>query len=248
MKFDEFYEELRLTLLNITNLKQLSKEMVLVYVNEAVRNLHSLFNIRVEQAIIYVPSFRNTFVLDEKDPSVIMGALRKIALIELKGSKIRDKKEQVIKLIENDRLLKEHWDKEAERDEKESLFVNNYNEVLQLLEVSDERNTIYRINELNVFSIDQKTLYFPNCKESDTIYVSYKPVPKDSSVEIDLPHSLRECLKSYIMMKITGSVEGYKEFYLNFLNSYTSNLQEAVLKGAILQDSLQDSLGAKKGF
>lgn len=132
-------------------------------------------------------------------------------------------------------------------------------EVLQPLEVKDDYGTQYEINEKNVFAINQNTLYFPNCKCEDIIYVIYKVKPKvytledcsiseEDSEELYLPDTLMRCFYSYIDLRIISTVGGHKELYANTLQEYQQALEKAMMRSDTLPRGLETTLNLKKGF
>ena len=245
MTVNEVLENLKInTLPNITRHKQTSDDFLINVINEGLYTIHSMFNIRTEQAIILVPAFRNTFILDNSDPNVIMASFYKIAECSVKA-KYKSKAEliqaalQIDKNLQQDILL-------SNNKQSTDVFKTKHDEVLKILDVEDDRKHNYVINEHLVFAIDQKTLYFPHCKESEIIYVKYKPKPIKASIsamdaEIDLPDTLVNVLYAFVHLKIdTGlaSTEGMRNFYPNILAAYNQEIEKAMHTGAVVPNSL----------
>jgi hypothetical protein len=237
---------------NVTTNRQMKTESIIELINEGLNTFHSLFRINTEQAIILVPAFRHNFKLINEDPNVIMASRYKLAECELKTDNLETKTQQIQALLEFDKKLKEQILLNNEKENKE-IFSTKKDQVLQILEVTDEKNTIYSFNEENMFIIDQITLYFPNCKEGDIIYVIYKTKPqlinKDSlNEEIDLPDSLLECLYAFVTLRVISGIQGYQQFYPNVLNTYNQKIQEAIANQYVLPSSLATTLPQQKGF
>lgn len=140
----------------------------------------------------------------------------------------------------NNNLLNNHWTKPNQ-------------EILQILNVSDLKDTKYVLNETNVFAINQNTLYFPNAKDGEIIYIEYKPKPmvytiKDMNKEVDIPDTLLETLYSFVAMKVTSGIESYREFHNIAVGEYINNIKENIMNGSVLQDSLEGLNTQEKGF
>ena len=184
----------------------------------------------------------------------------KLAECEIIHGGFKTKTEQIAALADFDKKLNKNILLENE-DSDTSIFKIKGNECLKILEVEDEKNTRYIINEDNVFATSQTTLYFPNCVEGDLIYVAYKPKPikvvgkfdeqgylTDGNEEVDLPDLFVECLNAFIALKIVSGMEGMKEFYPNLINNYNQELQKAKDAQYALVEGLKDTIRFQKGF
>lgn len=233
---------------NVTNFKQMSDEQIVESINEGLTMLHTLFLIRKEQAIIRISGERNTFVLVQNDPDVVLSSFHKTSFKLLSKSLSHPLPDNT----EFDELRKLDTTSTSTSFMNKSVVKPN-NEVLQILYVEDSKNTEYLMNEKNVFLISQNTLYFPNLKNINYIYVIYKPKPitytsKDLNLELDLPDGLLECLYSFVTMKVSSGIEGLKEFHNVALNDYSLKIKEAMYVGTIVQDSLEGVTTQRKGF
>nr|DAD71072.1 MAG TPA: head to tail adaptor [Podoviridae sp. ctiuS14] len=248
------------TLPNVTNQKQMRDDKIVPLINEGLTSLHSMFLLNIEQAIILVPAFRHNFKIENKDPNVIMATHYKLAECEILLGGLRTKADQIAALLDFDRRLNRNVLLENETSDT-SIFRIKGDQCLKILEVSDEKNTKYVINEDNVFATSQTTLYFPNCKEGDIIYVAYKPKPikvigefdehgylTNGSEEVDLPETFIECLNAFVSLKVVSGIEGMKEFYPNLINNYNQELQKAREHQFALVENLQDTIRYQKGF
>lgn len=243
MTLSEVIADLQLnTLPNVTKQRQMDTSSLVNIINEGIITLHSLFNIRTEQAIILVPAFRNTFVLDRKDPNVIMASFYKLAECSVKAE-YKSKAELIKAALELDKNLRADILVNSDRQSTD-IFSVKHDEVLKVLEIEDDEKHRYVINEKEVFLIDQKTLYFPHCKESEIIYVKYKPKPIKASIsamnaEIDLPDTLINALYAYVQLKVVTGIEGLKQFYPNVLNTYNAEIDKARATGAVMPYGLE---------
>lgn len=235
---------------NVTNIKQMKDYNIVEFINEGLSSLHSIFVIRKEQAIIRIDRERKSFVLSNDDPDVVLNSMHKTSFKLLKDnfsnpSPSKTPEFNSLKAMDGSsdttgRYMEEYPNKPS-------------NEVLQIISVEDVKQTKYVLNEKNVFLINQNTLYFPNCKNGEFIYVTYKPKPiryttNDLTKELDLPDTLLECLYSFIALKVSSGIEGLKEFHNIALSNYTNNVQEAMLQGAVVQESLEGISTQTKGF
>lgn len=245
---------------NVTNQKQMRDDKIVDFINEGLTALHSMFLLNVEQAIILVPAFRHNFKIENRDPNVIMATHFKIAECEVLLGGLRTKADQIAALLDYDRRLNRNILLENETIDT-TIFRVKGDQCLKILEVADERDTKYVINEDNVFATSQTTLYFPNCKEGDIIYVAYKPKPLKVSgtfdehgylvrgeEEVDLPETFIECLTSFVTLKVVAGIEGMKEFYPNLVNNYNLELQRAKDNQYAFVEDLRDSIRFQKGL
>lgn len=230
---------------------QLDNDKLTVLINEGIRTLHFMFNIRTEQAIIFVPAFRNTFKLNNTDPNVIMASYSKLAECAVKGI-YKSKAEMLKDILDLNKGIKEDILLNNETENKD-IFSTKHDKLMRILSISDDEKKEYILNEKLVYALDQETLYFPECKETDLIYVQYKPKPLISSTavmdkEIDLPDTLLDVLFAYIPLKIITGVDGYTQLYPNLINQYNEKLLEAKAMGAVVSDSMEAKYVAWKGF
>ena len=241
------------TLPNITTNRQMGDEDLINIINEGVFTLHSMFNIRFEQAIILAPAFRTTFKINNSDPNVIMASYAKLAECSIKAE-YKSKSELIKAALELDKNLKSNILLSNNEQNKE-IFKTKHDQVMNILSVSsDDLREKFIINQENVFAIDQETLFFPHIKESDVIYVKYKPKPILSLVsaldeELDLPDTLLDALYSFVTLKIiTGlsGIEGIRQFYPSVLSAYNQEIQKARTSGAIIPQSWE--MNDLKGF
>lgn len=247
---------------NITNRLQMSEERIVSFINEGILSLYNQFTIEVEQAIILVPKNRNIFHINKNDPNIIMGSINKIAKAKtfIDIYKLGLDKNNLLKELELDndiyRLLKDETilePIEIDSSIDELIKTNEEKEILQILNVEDDKGNEYEFNIKNVFIIDQNTLYFPECEERSKIYVTYKVRPKqytldDINEKVCLPETLLDCLYSFIDLRAVSSIEGFKEFYPNLLNSYNMQLEKALMNSYVLPTELVTKLEFKKGF
>lgn len=253
MKVQDVITNIKTAILpNVTNVKQMSQESLVRYINEGLRALHSLFIINKEQAIILVPAFRHTFRISSEDPNVVMNTLSKLAKCELEYGDIPTKALQIEVLREYNHIMNSETMLEKEQV-NETIFKVPDEGILKILGVVDDQETDYLINERNVFMVDQTTMYFPNCAEGMIIYVEYQLKPKEVSLdklsdEIDLPDTLLESLYAYINLKVLSGIESNRQFYPNLLNTYNQTIQEARANQAVLPSGMSSSLQNKKGF
>lgn len=210
---------------NVLNVKQAEDSSLIGLINEGLIALHTLFDIRVEQAVVKISGQRKNYVISKEDPAVSMASFKQLGHNQLKDNPAAN-----------------------------SLFnLNEDKEVLVILDVEDLLGTEYLMNQVNVFNVDQTTLYFPNANDGDTIYVSYKPKPVMAKVDelnkdIDLPDSLLEVLYAFLSMRFVSSIEGFERMYPNAIAIYDKKLAEARNNQPILVGSMVDCLNKKKGF
>lgn len=236
---------------SLSNPRQMTDESLTIMINEGIRSLHNIFNINTEQAIILVPAFRNTFKLDNTDPNVIMASYYKLAECAAKAT-YNTKAELIRAALDLNKNLKENILLNNESTNKE-VFSTKHDQVMKMLNVSDDKHTEYILNEKNAYAVDQNTLYFPHCRESDVIYVKYKPKPIKATTaamdaEIDLPDTLLDVLYAYIPLRVITGIQGYTQLYPNLLNTYNLELQKAREVGAVVPDNLEAKYVAQKGF
>lgn len=195
MKLIDVFKILRTTTLpSVSNLKQLSDEELLRFVNEVILSLHNRFIIRVEQAIILVPKFRDTFKIRSEDQNVIMGTYYKFAHLDLNSP--NETKNEILKNIpykevNQDDLINHLVGKDSLNANTrgaypqpqvlpeycKKMFENSKTKCLQILSVKDKNGNELIINEDKCIMVDPITLYFPYAKEGDVYYVEYKPYP-----------------------------------------------------------------------
>lgn len=233
---------------------KVGKEDLISFLNDGLISLHTLFNIRYEQALILVPQNRKIFKISSSDPNVIMASYAKLALCHLQAESIT-KEKQVEALVRLDKRLKSNTLLNDETSSKD-IFDISRNEVLSIIDVEDSKDNNYAFNIENVFVLDPITLHFPNAKAGSVIYVKYKPKPKlirledydKDSVELDLPDTLKDCLIAFVTLKTATNVSGYEQFYPNVLNTYNNELAKARANAAVIPDPLIATLASKKGF
>ena len=144
MTVNEVLENLKInTLPNITRHKQTSDDFLINVINEGLYTIHSMFSIRTEQAIILVPAFRNTFILDNSDPNVIMASFYKIAECSIKA-KYKSKAELIQAALELDKNLKQDI-LLSNNKQSTDVFKTKHDEVLKILDVEDDRKHNYVI-------------------------------------------------------------------------------------------------------
>lgn len=245
---------------NITNRLQMKDTQIIEYINEAILALYSQFTIEVEQAIILVPEYRNIFRIHSSDENVYMTTIAKMKAsqfhYDVTAIKPPDVKENIVKELKLDEVSNYALDKDNKKivtkviEPKEN---STEKEVLQILDITDNKNNEYNFNTKLVFSISQDTLYFPEAHKGDIIYVKYKVMPKLYTIDnlnekLELPNNLLESLYAFIDLRAITTIEGYTEFYPNLLNSYNQSLQNIITNGYILPDSMNSTLQTKKGF
>lgn len=244
---------------NITTRVQMDDSQIIEYINEAVLALYTQFTIEVEQAIILVPEYRNIFRIHSSDENVFMTTIAKLKASafhhDIKEVKPPDIKENIVKELDLDDISKYALDKNKEviKEVTEPKTNSTDKEILQILDVTDNKNREYNFNTNLVFSISQDTLYFPEAHKDDIIYVRYKVLPKlytidDINTTFELPDTLLQCLYAFIDLRAITTIEGYKDFYPNLLNTYNQSLQNIVTNGFLLPDSMKSTLQTKKGF
>lgn len=251
MKVKEAIEHLKIvTLPNVTPNKQMNNENLIVLINEAMNTIYGLFNVKREQAIVLVPAFRKNFRISRQDPNVIMATHAKLAKCEMTHGGFATKAAQIEALKEMNITLDKEVMLENEAVET-NIFKTNEDEIYKILSVRDDKDSILRLNEVNVFAINQDTLFFPNAKEGDIYYVEYKPKPiKVTSIEdeLDLPSGLLDVLYAYVALRIVTNIEGYKQYYGNALTAYNNEVEKAIMNQQVIPDSLIRTTTDMKGF
>lgn len=233
MLFQHALSHIRDTILpNVSNLAQTSTENLIMCLNDGLTAIHTAVHVKTEQCAIRVRTERNFFELLNRDPDILLDLLFSTLSLErynLTATPPLDKTFDNLKRF------------------------SKPTGVLQILDVMDIKNTTYVVNEKNVFVIDPAIVYFPNAKEGEFLYISYKPKPKvyteaNMNEELDLPDALLECLYAFVASRITTGIESYKEFHNLALRDYTARIKEAMLSGAVSQQSLAVLPIQTKGF
>ncbi len=217
---------------NVSQNQQTSDDRLIEVINQSLRTLHTILHVRVEQAIVRIGSSRTFFTFRKDDPDVILGSFSAMNKLQLLNATTNQNIELTF----------------------DNLKANDTTQgTLQILCAEDLKNTPYVMNEVNVFSTTQDTLYFPNAKEGDVIYVSHKPYPKyvskeDMEEDLDLPDNLLDCLYALTASKVTTGIESFKEFHEKSLMDYNNKIQEVMLLGLTHQTNLASPPIQLKGF
>lgn len=237
---------------NVTERIITDDENAINLINDGLLSLYTQFDICLEQALILVPKNRNIFRIHSSDPNVILNSAERLS----KAHTITDITEN--KQDKNSMIKELKLDKNVEKTLLENSAVKvdldiDSSEILKILSIEDDKGNEYDFNVKNVFVIKQDTLYFPECKEKDQIYVKYKPKPfvyklEDLDKELNLPETFYECLYAYINLKVVSGIDGLKEFYANVLNTYNQCLEKALMNSYSLPRNLNCTLHLKKGF
>lgn len=78
MKIREVVDYVKNTIfVNIPRGSQASEKNVYRFINDSLIHLHSLFDLRYEQAMIMIPKYRRLFKLDNRDPNVVMATINR---------------------------------------------------------------------------------------------------------------------------------------------------------------------------
>lgn len=155
-------------------------------------DIHGSLNLLQEQAIIMIPESRRIFKLDGNDSNVILDTIKKFLDDEL-----LDPGENAKKLVKEMGL------------NNPNLFVNGVpntttggiegrRKVMSVLDVHDSQYRYYALNSEGAFLRDDLTLYLPNVKDGDVVYVTYKPKPLSIDYGIDLPDELEDLLLLFV--------------------------------------------------
>lgn len=256
MTLNNFLKQVRLAYFH--NLSKNSNGLVgdenlTAMLNTGLLNMHLIFNITQEQAIILVPQHRQTFKIAKSDPNVIMATFSKLAKVAMSNTPKDESSilDEIIALKDEDgNKLSPLEDKDKttmlDGETNDNVFTYNNKDVcFRIIEVHDlkhPRPTRYSLNQENVYMVDSTTLYFPKCKEGDIIYVLYTPKPLmcDSSkldVEIDIPDEYLKCLGAYVASQVyaqlsDGQITSFGRSYGNVFQLYNNYLQELKLVGA----------------
>ena len=129
-------------------------------------------------------------------------------------------------------------------------------EVLEILDVTDSKQREYVLNAKNAFLIDPKTIYLPNNKEGDILYIKYRKIAPElvsttdnvGSTEFPLPNRLLRLLYALVALKVVRSIDGFKQLEGPIVNNYVRELEEAKQHSWALDQDMLSTLETKKGF
>ena len=242
---------------NKSNLKQLEDANIVRLINGSLTHLHSIFNIRYEQAIIVVPEIRHTFILKDEDPHVIMSTYNKFAIAELDVERVTQQSQLDRLFAIRDEIIrrkKELLNTPVPNTIRDVFIKESRDEVLQIVGVEDNRNRKYILNQRGAFMLSPEQIYLPNVMIDDIVYVIYKPKPKEVSLSlldepIDLPDTLLRVLYAHIGWVLTTNTIGYDgNKYPSLYQTYEKELIAAQQSMAVAPDNYEPTLHLLKGF